>query len=124
YQQDIIASKDKVRECSECLNKTVLQINRIRMCRTPAYSKQAQQCPVCNKQYVFINWCKFCDREQFQKQFSSWETGHSEFDKIIRDSQLFIKYPNVNIQWIPYEKFSNIEFVGKGAFAKIYKADW
>ncbi|CAG8720447.1 39527_t:CDS:2, partial [Gigaspora margarita] len=49
------------------------------------------------------------DREQFQKQFSSWEIGHSEFDKIIRGSQLFIKYPNVNIQWIPYKNFSNIE---------------
>ncbi|CAG8820810.1 31315_t:CDS:2, partial [Racocetra persica] len=72
----------------------------------------------------FIKWCKFCDREQFQKQFSNWETGSSEFNKIIRDSQLSIKYPNVYIQWIPYEKFSNIEFVGKGAFAKVYKADW
>ncbi|CAG8615353.1 183_t:CDS:2, partial [Dentiscutata heterogama] len=124
HQEDITASKDKIREYCEILHKTVLQINRVRMGRTPAYSKQAQQCPVCNKQYVFIKWCKFCDCEEFQKQFSSWEAGRSEFDKIIRDSQLYIKYPNVYIQWIPYEKFSNIEFVGKGAFAKVYKADW
>jgi len=94
------------------------------MGRTPAYKKQTQRCSVCNKTYTFIKWCKSCDREQFQKQFSNWETGHSEFDKVIRDSQLSIKYPNGYIQWIPYEKFVNIEFVGKGAFAKVYKADW
>ncbi|CAG8562923.1 10178_t:CDS:2 [Dentiscutata erythropus] len=124
YQEDITASKDKVREYVKFLQKTVLQVNRVRMGRAPAYSKQAQNCSLCNGQYVFIKWCKFCDREQFQKQFSSWETDSSEFDKVIRDSQLSIKYPNVYIQWIPYEKFSNIEFVGKGAFAKVYKADW
>ena len=78
---------------------------------------------MCNKPYTFIKWCKFCDRKQFVEQFSNWKT-HSVFDKIIEDSQLSIKYPNGYIQWIPYEKFVNIEFVGKGAFAKVYKADW
>ena len=123
YQDDVNATKNKIREYRKFFDKTVLQINRVRMGRTPAYSKQAQQCSVCNKPYAFIKWCKFCDREQFQKQFSNWETSRS-VDKIIRDSQLSIKYPNGYIQWIPYEKFSNIEFVGKGAFAKVYKADW
>ncbi|CAG8843355.1 7487_t:CDS:1, partial [Racocetra persica] len=63
YQEDITASKGKIREYREILHKTVLQINRVRMGRIPAYSKQAQQCSLCNKQYVFIKWCKFCDRE-------------------------------------------------------------
>ena len=93
YQDDITATKAKIGEYREFLDKTVLQINRIRMGRTPAYSKQAQQCSVCNKPYTFIKWCKFCDREQFKMQFSNWDTGHPEFNKVIRDSHLSIKYP-------------------------------
>ncbi|RIA87073.1 kinase-like domain-containing protein [Glomus cerebriforme] len=124
YQHDITVSKDKIREYRKLLDRTILQLNRIRMARTPAYSKQAQQCSVCNKPYVYLKWCKFCDREQFQQQFSNWESGNPKFDKIIRDSQLSIKFPNGFIQWIPYEKFTNLEFVGSGAFAKVYKASW
>ncbi|CAB4492838.1 unnamed protein product [Rhizophagus irregularis] len=124
YQDDITATEDKIKEYRELLDKTVLKLNRIRMARTPAYSNQAQQCFVCNRPYVFIKWCKFCDIEQFKKQFSNWGSGNPEFDKIIHDSQLSIKYPNGFIQWIPYEKFVNVEFVGRGAYANVYKANW
>ena len=105
YQGDITAVKDRIKEHRKFLDKTITQLNRVRMGRTPAYRKQTQRCPVCNKTYTFIKWCKSCDRGQFQKQFSNWETDHPEFDKVIRDSQLSIKYPNGYIQWIPYEKF-------------------
>ncbi|CAB4446214.1 unnamed protein product [Rhizophagus irregularis] len=124
YQDDITATEDKIKEYRELLDKTVLKLNRIRMARTPAYSNQAQQCFVCNRPYVFLKWCKFCDIEQFKKQFSNWGSGNPEFDKIIHDSQLSIKYPNGFIQWIPYEKFVNVEFVGRGAYANVYKANW
>ncbi|GBB85993.1 hypothetical protein RclHR1_12430002 [Rhizophagus clarus] len=124
YQNDVTETGNKIKEYRKLLDKTALKLNRIRMARTPAYSNQAQQCSVCNRPYVFLKWCKFCDIEQFKNQFSNWESGNQEFDKIIRHSQLSIKYPNGFIQWIPYEKFANVEFVGYGGFATVYKANW
>ncbi|RHZ86877.1 hypothetical protein Glove_43g67 [Diversispora epigaea] len=101
YQDDITATENKIKEYRELLDKTALKLNRIRLARAPAYSKQAQQC-----------------------SFTNWGSGNPEFDKIIGDSQLSIKYPNGFIQWIPYEKLTNVEFVGRGAYANVYKANW
>ncbi|CAG8791308.1 13869_t:CDS:1, partial [Acaulospora morrowiae] len=28
------------------------------------------------------------------------------------------------LEWIPYEKFENIEKIGEGGFAEVYLADW
>jgi serine/threonine protein kinase len=28
------------------------------------------------------------------------------------------------LQWIPYDKFNNVEFLGKGGFGTIFKATW
>ncbi|CAG8444964.1 1059_t:CDS:2 [Acaulospora colombiana] len=124
YRDDVTATNDKIGEYRESVDGTILHINRIRMARTPAYSNQARLCSICNKPYVFLKWCKFCDREQFRQQFSSWESGNPELDEVIRGSQLSIKYPNGYILWIPYESFINITFLGCGAFAKVYRADW
>ncbi|GBC06640.1 hypothetical protein RclHR1_00070007 [Rhizophagus clarus] len=124
YQDNITATEDKIKEYRELLDKSVLRLNRIRMGRTPAYSNQAQRCSVCNRPYVFLKWCKFCDIEQFKKQFPNWRSDNSDFDKIIHNSQLSIKFPNGFIQWIPYEKFTNVKFVGRGAYANVYKANW
>ncbi|CAG8439472.1 10322_t:CDS:2 [Cetraspora pellucida] len=75
------------------------------MGRTPAYSKQAQQCPVCNKQYAFIKWCKACDSEQFQKQFSSWETGLSIWDYVLGRR---IQYSNTPVALKELNKSANM----------------
>ncbi|RHZ53149.1 hypothetical protein Glove_450g29 [Diversispora epigaea] len=86
--------------------------SKIRMARAPSYSKQAQQCSICNKPYVFLKWCKFCDIEQFKKQFINWGSGIPEFDKII----VILSFLS-NIQMDPL-------FVGRGAYANVYKANW
>ncbi|RHZ61673.1 hypothetical protein Glove_346g80 [Diversispora epigaea] len=31
---------------------------------------------------------------------------------------------SVNSEWVPYEEFKNIEYIGKGGFSQIYKATW
>jgi hypothetical protein len=28
------------------------------------------------------------------------------------------------LRWIPYDKFKNVEYLDKGGFGTIYKADW
>ena len=35
-----------------------------------------------------------------------------------------LKYYGLKLKWIPFNKLSNIEYLGKGGFGTIYKAIW
>ncbi|RHZ43851.1 hypothetical protein Glove_851g15 [Diversispora epigaea] len=50
-------------------------------------------------------------------------SGNKNIDDLIKESQS-PKYGNPLIRWVPYEKFTNIEYIGKGGFSQIYKATW
>uniref|UniRef100_U9U9L9 Protein kinase domain-containing protein n=1 Tax=Rhizophagus irregularis (strain DAOM 181602 / DAOM 197198 / MUCL 43194) TaxID=747089 RepID=U9U9L9_RHIID len=39
-------------------------------------------------------------------------------------TQLSADYYNEVLEWIPYDKFNNIEFIVKGGFGRVYKATW
>lgn len=124
YQAAINAFKENIENYHEIFSKTTLQLNRLWMARTPVYSSQVQQCFEYNKLYIYIKWCKFCDCKRFQQQFNNQTSNNSIINSLIHESQLSIKYSNRYIQWIPYEQFNEIEEVGKGGFAKVYKAIW
>src|SRR5205814_1623824 len=124
YKNDNAAGKEKIKTFRELLDTTELQFNRIRLGRTPAYSDQEQNCVMCGEPYVYLKWCKSCDRNQFKKQFSEWTSDSAAIDKFIRQTQLSINYPNCYAEWIPYEQFTNITYIGSGGFATVYYATW
>ena len=35
-----------------------------------------------------------------------------------------IQYSNNALEWIPYNRFYNIEYIAKGGFGKVYRANW
>src|SRR6266498_1556741 len=94
YQDDLLTVEEKYKKHHKYFDRTKLQLNRIRLARTPAYSNQPQVCSTCNKPYVYLKWYKYCDRKQFQQQFANWKIGSSVIDNFIHESQLSIKYPN------------------------------
>ena len=52
-------------------------------------------------------------------------TNRNKFiDKFIQNSQQNSKYTNQLLEWIPYNKFKNIEYLDKGGFSTVYKAIW
>ena len=48
--------------------------------------------------------------------------GIAAIDKFIRQTQLFINHPNCYAEWIPYEQFTNVTYIGSGGFATVYSA--
>jgi hypothetical protein len=42
-------------------------------------------------------------------------------DKFIQKSQLEANSEDKALEWIPYEQFTNIEYLSEGGFSKIYK---
>jgi len=60
----------------------------------------------------------------FQKNFPNWTSRNVFIDKFIQISQLNAQCSNQILEWIPYDRFKNIEYFDKGGFSTIYKAIW
>jgi len=60
----------------------------------------------------------------FQQNFLNWTSGNNFIDKFIQESQLNAQNINQVLEWIPYNRFKNIEYFDKGGFSIIYKAIW
>src|SRR5207253_504870 len=81
------------------------------------------KCSTCNGYNTLGGWCQSCDPQSLTL---GWSSKNSEIDEIIKSTQLQAKeYDNSHyLQWIPYEEFKDIEKIGEGGFATIYKARW
>src|SRR5437660_230943 len=79
-------------------------------------------CSNCKKPNTERAWCNKCDPGRFLKERKT--SGNREIDNIIYETQRKTKHYGDNLEWIPYDRFENIEPIGEGAFAKIYSATW
>jgi hypothetical protein len=68
-----------------------------------------------------------CNAKRFQQNFKNWTSGNDIIDNFIQGTQLSAhsnyEAPRA-LEWIPYDKFTNIKYVAKGGFGKVYKANW
>ncbi|RHZ79778.1 hypothetical protein Glove_141g54 [Diversispora epigaea] len=80
-------------------------------------------CPECNQEYNG-HWCKPCNSKHFQNDFNNWTSGNDKIDKLIQDFQLNANNYNKVIEWIPYDRFKDINQIGKGGFGTIHYARW
>ncbi|CAB4381572.1 unnamed protein product [Rhizophagus irregularis] len=86
---------------------------------------KGDSCKVCKKKYEStFNWCVVCDIKRLQDDFPNWSSGHQELDKIIRKNQLNADSHTNYIEWIPYEKFTDIKKISEGGFGIVYSATW
>jgi hypothetical protein len=76
------------------------------------------------KKNNYYKWCKPCNAKHFQQNFKNWTSGNDDIDKIIQDAQLSAYDYHKVLEWIPYDRFYDIEYIAKGGFGKVYKAKW
>ena len=82
-------------------------------------------CKECNQEYTYSVWCKTCNAKHFQQNFENWTSGNDDIDKFIQDTQLSAHFhASKALEWIPYNRFCNIEYIAKGGFGKVYRANW
>ncbi|CAG8461079.1 8474_t:CDS:2 [Scutellospora calospora] len=81
-------------------------------------------CKYCNNKVIAILYCECCIRNYLKNQFNKWSSGNSKADKLIQSYQLSAISPSQIFEYIPYENFTNIKFIAKGGFSKIYSAIW
>src|SRR5688500_4038958 len=73
-------------------------------------------CIKCGNKYEdkYIKWCKQCQINQLKNSFTIWTSGNEKIDEFIQKSQSRIsKHSDTVFEWIPYNKFININKTGK-----------
>jgi hypothetical protein len=71
-------------------------------------------------------WCKECVPHII---IDGWTSGNNDIDKFIKDTIYNAKrrykngYP-LFLEWVPFDKFTDIKQIGEGGFAKVYSATW
>ena len=82
-------------------------------------------CPECNKPYTpWTEWCNQCNAKRFQQGFPNWTSGNIYIDNFIQESQLNAQNYREVLEWIPYNRLTNIKYLAKGGFSTVYKAIW
>src|SRR5205823_4150928 len=87
-------------------------------------SSNMDNCLDCKRPEIDYNWCQNCNSKRFQQNFDKWTSGNKYIDKFIQEAQLKAKNCWDVIEWIPYNRLRNIEYITKGGFSTIYKAIW
>jgi len=81
-----------------------------------------------NYMVVFNEICEkcycVCNAMHFQQNFENWTSGNNVIDKFIQDVQLLAHDSYKALEWISYDRFYNIEYIAKGGFGKVYRANW
>ena len=90
--------------------------------------KKLGLCKECSQpntgRYFHIPWCQSCNSDHFQQDFNKWTGGNKEIDEFIQKFQLNAACSNEVLEWIPYEKFDNVEYLARGGFGTVHKARW
>ena len=78
-------------------------------------------CPECNQPNTDESWCKECYSKKFQQNFGNWSSGNEHIDKFIQDAQLNARNDVELLEWIPYNRLRNIQFLAQGGFSTVYE---
>ncbi|PKY16552.1 HCP-like protein [Rhizophagus irregularis] len=88
---------------------------------------KAKLCNECKQPFLNVSdyqWCQECNTDRFQQEISKWTSNNEFIDKFIQEAQLNAKNSYEILEWIPYNKLSNISYYDKGGFSEIHKAIW
>ncbi|RIA90108.1 kinase-like domain-containing protein [Glomus cerebriforme] len=106
------------------LNSILKYNSNIRKYRQRIVNKEFGLCTECYRPNTyFMYWCQYCNSKRFEQNFDKWTSGNEHVDKFIRESQKARNYEEI-LEWIPYDRLRNIEYLAKGGFSTIYKAIW
>ncbi|EXX68697.1 uncharacterized protein OCT59_008950 [Rhizophagus irregularis] len=86
--------------------------------------KELKDCPECGKPRISFGWCKDCETNSMKQNFLYWTSENKEIDELIRHTQLNASQTCDYLEWIPFEKFEMVKYIGSGGFGSVYSALW
>ncbi len=82
-----------------------------------------KNCSYCSKPFTEKSWCKDCDPFRV---IEGWTSGNPDIDKFIKDTMYKTRHKESPkfLEWVPFDRFTDIREIGEGGFAKVYTATW
>ncbi|CAB4416738.1 unnamed protein product [Rhizophagus irregularis] len=69
-------------------------------------------------------WCQPCESRKFERKFGTWTSGSDVIDTLILESQLGAKSRFDYLEWIPFDRFKDVQLIGSGGIGSVYQAIW
>ncbi|CAB5368288.1 unnamed protein product [Rhizophagus irregularis] len=69
-------------------------------------------------------WCQPCESRKFERKFGTWTSGSDVIDTLILESQLGAKSRFDYLEWIPFNRFKDVQLIGSGGIGSVYQAIW
>ncbi|CAG8555762.1 16716_t:CDS:10, partial [Acaulospora morrowiae] len=80
-------------------------------------NREYENCARCGSYNTSLIWCQLCDPF---KVTQGWTSGNNEIDDCIKEFQLkATEYENI-IEWIPFDKLSNLQKIGESKFQALW----
>jgi hypothetical protein len=84
-----------------------------------------KDCPKCGKPRISFGWCLECESNAMKENFLYWTSGNKEIDELlIRYTQLTATKTCDYLEWISFEKFEAVKYIGRSGFSSVYSALW
>src|SRR5437773_601632 len=104
------------------ISKTENSISELKVDMENDNTPSGWLCPECNKPNTNYKWCNQCNAKRFQQYFLNWTSGNIYIDNFIQEAQLSAKREYHVLEWIPYNRLTNIKYLAKGGFSTVYNA--
>jgi hypothetical protein len=80
-------------------------------------------CSYCYKPFYDKLWCKRCDP---RRMIEGWSSGNPDIDNFIKDTIYNVRndYFSTFLEWVPFDKITDIKQISEGEFSKVYSAIW
>ncbi|GBC07328.1 hypothetical protein RclHR1_00740011 [Rhizophagus clarus] len=85
---------------------------------------ELKDCPECGKPKISFGWCMDCEINYMKGNFTNWTSENKDIDELIRHTQLNATQTCDYLEWIPFEVFEMVKFIGNGGFGSVYSALW
>ncbi|CAB4405080.1 unnamed protein product [Rhizophagus irregularis] len=86
--------------------------------------RELKDCPECGKPRISFGWCKDCETNSMKENFPYWTSENKEIDELIHHTQLNASQTCDYLEWIPFDKFEMVKYIGSGGFGSTYSALW
>ena len=81
-------------------------------------------CSDCGKPTTSFGWCVPCENNATRENFLHWTSRNKDMDELIHHTQLNASQICDYLEWIPFEKFEMVKYIGTGGFSVVYSALW
>ncbi|KAG9296758.1 hypothetical protein G9A89_001390 [Geosiphon pyriformis] len=82
------------------------------------------QCQKCGGKFKEERWCQYCTRTFLQDEFDKWTSGNKMLDQFIQNIQKSATSANQLIEWVPFEKFTDIVIIGNGNAGPVFSGKY